>query len=123
MMLARLIIEPLGVFATIIPVLFLATFGVLAYRRAAARASDSDKCLNCGYPLIGNASGRCPECGIERNALEFAARAESRLEQRRFRLGSAALLTLIVLLPEVPVVALGGFFIWAILWSLSLPRY
>jgi hypothetical protein len=24
-----------------------------------------DRCISCGYSLVGNVSGRCPECGAE----------------------------------------------------------
>jgi predicted RNA-binding Zn-ribbon protein involved in translation (DUF1610 family) len=27
------------------------------------RTRDADRCVSCGYDLIGNTSGVCPECG------------------------------------------------------------
>lgn len=32
--------------------------------RLEPRAGDGRRCLECGYDLTGNTSGRCPECGM-----------------------------------------------------------
>ncbi len=31
---------------------------------------DDEACPVCGYSLVGNTSGRCPECGVERVAID-----------------------------------------------------
>ena len=41
----------------------IAAVSLLAWRRARMRRPGH--CLNCGYDLIGNVSGVCPECGKE----------------------------------------------------------
>ena len=44
--------------------------GMLAWRRLAAREPLRKRrrrrglCTECGYDLTGNASGKCPECGV-----------------------------------------------------------
>jgi hypothetical protein len=48
---------PFVIFAAY-PIYAIATRWVRPYRRRKA-----GQCVACGYPLIGNASGRCPECG------------------------------------------------------------
>ena len=36
-----------------------------AARRAAVELGFIQMCIECGYPLKGNTSGKCPECGAE----------------------------------------------------------
>lgn len=43
---------------------FLATFVPAAIRYLRRKNVRSGCCLNCGYDLTGNVSGRCPECGV-----------------------------------------------------------
>lgn len=37
----------------------------VALARSRRRRSAANRCASCGYDLTGNASGRCPECGVE----------------------------------------------------------
>lgn len=37
--------------------------GMLRWRDRARKNLSIDRCLHCGYSLIGNVSGTCPECG------------------------------------------------------------
>jgi len=37
--------------------------GALRWRDRARKAPPDNLCLHCGYSLIGNVSGICPECG------------------------------------------------------------
>ncbi|MFO0973029.1 MAG: hypothetical protein U1A27_06275 [Phycisphaerae bacterium] len=39
-------------------------FGGRPVRRLLERALADGGCRECGYDLTGNASGRCPECGV-----------------------------------------------------------
>ncbi len=43
--------------------------GFVWYR---ARQRRAGLCVNCGYDLHGNESGRCPECGVMVKSLEHA---------------------------------------------------
>ncbi len=57
----------LGVdFITVTPVCVVASmtaWGLCRLFRGQVVVQDGPLCLNCGYSLIGNVSGRCPECG------------------------------------------------------------
>ena len=52
----------LGLLIFSLPLAFL---GLQQFRRAyrTYRAEKSQQCVKCGYSLIGNLSGQCPECG------------------------------------------------------------
>jgi hypothetical protein len=47
-------------------------FGVALRRRADGRYEPVCPCEGCGYELVGNTSGRCPECG---RAIDHEVRA------------------------------------------------
>lgn len=46
-----------------IPFLLIGGSTAWSYWRDRRRRFGSGRCLNCGYDLTGNVSGRCPECG------------------------------------------------------------
>ncbi len=50
-------------------------FSLLRRPRDIANAFNPKQCLECGYDLSGNLSGRCPECGkgIDRNQARHLA--------------------------------------------------
>jgi len=53
-------------FVTIVPVCVgasMATWGLCRLFRGEVVVQDGTLCSKCGYSLIGNVSGRCPECG------------------------------------------------------------
>lgn len=55
-------------FATIVPVCFavnMAVWGLCRLVRGKVLVQDGTLCPECGYSLIGNASGVCPECGTK----------------------------------------------------------
>jgi hypothetical protein len=45
-----------------LPLTLILAWYTRKWRRQLYRAR-TDRCLNCGYALTGNTSGRCPECG------------------------------------------------------------
>lgn len=57
----------------ILPLLVLALLGTAGLVRRSTRRGLREQlsktgfpiCIDCGYDLTGNASGRCPECGLE----------------------------------------------------------
>ena len=59
----------LTVLATVIGAIFWSIFRFFRELVAGMRETEvsyrikENRCLNCGYRLIGNTSGTCPECG------------------------------------------------------------
>ena len=55
------------------PCALLAVYPVFAFIRGPVRRNRRRKrglCVQCGYNLTGNVSGRCPECGMQIDAPE-----------------------------------------------------
>lgn len=95
--------------AVIIPVYLLLGLSILASMSSAFliwRTPNSEKghCLVCGYSLMGNWSGRCPECGSDISATENCRRMLGRqygvvVECLRFSLGVIGLVLIFGVLP------------------------
>jgi hypothetical protein len=44
-------------------------FPMLHREAARDRRASQGQCVGCGYPLIGNVSGICPECGLRKGEI------------------------------------------------------
>ncbi len=88
-----------------IPVLLIV--GVLFLKRALwpRRRGNDPHCAVCDYLLIGNVSGRCPECGRD---LTFPSSIRLGQRYRRPGLGVVAILLLLLSLAMIVVMATGA---------------
>lgn len=94
----------------------LCGFGVLLLSR---RRPDVTRCISCGYSLIGNVSGRCPECG-EAIRRDRERRTWRDLRRRAVSLGwKWGTRSISVTLMGV-VVALTAFWLVSVSWHTSL---
>src|SRR5688572_10850995 len=77
------------------------------------RRGQTPHCRNCGYPLVGNQSGTCPECGHEWTEANVI-----RGERHRHRgVGSAGLVMLLL-----GIAIGGGLWLTDIEWYRYLPE-
>lgn len=58
---------------------------VVGRMRVRSLSASVRRCAQCGYCLIGNLSGRCPECGTPIRIAESAQSSERALTERRSR--------------------------------------
>ena len=89
------------VVVVLIPILFVGALVLIRIALFPRRRGNDPHCANCNYLLIGNVSGRCPECGTD---VSTAARVQ--IGQRHRRPGLATVGFVLLGLALLPFVAM-----------------